>query len=267
MMKIFYLGPPGTYSYKACLLLLSDLHLTLNEVELIPVSNLSFLLKRIIDNPGSLCVSPFQNTSIGIIAQMANDLIAKCKEIKIKSQVVVRVDHCLYKNKNCKQIKRIYSHKEALSQCLQFLSAQYADCELISCDSTVVGVEKCLQDEESGCICSEDGVQHVLSQVKKPNSLELVKSSIQNLRDNFTSFLIIMKAGSILDVSIASNSKSSIVVLPLKRLNTFFKNIPSEVELSCCYSFGDKALLQIAPFIEQNEALKTLVEELEGEML
>lgn len=128
-------------------------------------------------------VLPIENSSTGMIAEVM-DLLAE-KEFYITGEAHISVRHCLlaHKGTEISDIRRIYSHEQALMQCQEFTGSMNADC--ISCDSTALAARAVseMNDNDVAAIASE--------RTAKIYGLEVLKKGINTVDCNTTRFIVI----------------------------------------------------------------------------
>lgn len=131
-------------------------------------------------------IVPIENSLYGSIIDSL-DLLQK-NSLFIIGEINLQISHCLLSNKKYKiaQIKKIYSHPQALGQCSIFLGS-IPEVKIIPNYDTA-GSAKMLNkdhDEISAAIASKEAA--------KLYGLKIIKSNIQNKKKNYTRFLIIAK--------------------------------------------------------------------------
>lgn len=128
-------------------------------------------------------VIPVENSLTGRIGESTDLLIAS--SLNICREGMLSIIHCLITNKNValKDLKQIYAHPEALTQCRKFLSE--LNCELVSWydGAAAAGIVK--KRTDAGLIASE--------RVATLYGLNILKKGVQNSKENITRFLIVNK--------------------------------------------------------------------------
>lgn len=87
-----------------------------------------------------------------------------------------------------RQIKKIYSHRQALRQCRDYLSQHYPNAELIEYADTALAARDCASGElgENTAVIASENCMDTFS-------LQLIDRSIQDLDDNDTLFIAISR--------------------------------------------------------------------------
>ncbi len=139
----------------------------------------------------SLCdfgIVPVENTLGGIIGEVNEKLLYE--KIFIVGAVDHPIHHCLVavKDVNYREIKQVYSHPQALSQCINFIKRQnFKPIEYYD----TAGAAKFIsdkQDKTSAAISSKLAAKYY--------DLEIVKYQIEDLTKNITRFLVISNESS-----------------------------------------------------------------------
>ena len=104
-MKLYYLGPKGTYSELAANKIKSILNC---ELDLIPVSTIAKIVELANNEPETLAILPIENSIEGIVRPTIDALYAN--DVLIKTQVEVEINHCLFSKGKKEDIKYIISH-------------------------------------------------------------------------------------------------------------------------------------------------------------
>ena len=134
-------------------------------------------------------VFPIENSNGGIVLEAVyamvkyNFEIEKIFEIDIKMNLMAKLG---MKKEN---VKKIVSHQQALRQCRMYLKRIYPDVELEEYSDTA-SAAKDLRDG----ILSEDSAVIAPKICAKLYNLELLEEGIQDLKFNFTTFIVATKA-------------------------------------------------------------------------
>ena len=161
--KMNYLGPPGSHSHSAALLLSANP---------VPCSSIPDLFLH------SPCLVPFENTCSGSVSQSL-DAIAANNSLRATASIFIKINHSLLSNNS--NFDFIYSHPEALSQCKLYLESTYPNSVLVPVSSTSAAALKCMQ-EGGACIAN--------SLCAEIYNLKIIDSDIQDIKDNYTRFLV-----------------------------------------------------------------------------
>jgi chorismate mutase / prephenate dehydratase len=138
---------------------------------------------------------PVENTSAGSINEVY-DLLS-CAQLSIVGEEVLRIEHCLLAIEEVPlaQIRQVYSHPQALAECMKFVS-QLPHCQALPYADSAMAVKKIKDDNDPGvaAIASEEA--------GRIYGLKVLRRNIEDQQNNFTRFLILAKRPSTVDLRI-----------------------------------------------------------------
>lgn len=174
-MKIAYLGPNGSH----CSIALQKMH---PNDEGVPYPNFREEVKAVLRGEVDACILPIENTLQGGVLQNL-DLLQAHPLIAVE-EYTLRIAHKLIyrKGTKLKDIKRIYSHEQAIGQCNNFLLEVVPQAEVIAVESTAKGVSMISCDTDAG----------IGSELLVTDELEAYDGEIANEPNNFTHFLMVV---------------------------------------------------------------------------
>ena len=130
-------------------------------------------------------VLPIENSTAGSVLEVY-DLMRKY-DFHIVKSVKIQIDHCLaVKNgAELKDIKRVVSHSQALSQCAEYLKKLGVKAE--SVENTAVGAKMIAESEDRtvAVLCSKE--------CATAYNLKILEPRVQDSEKNFTRFICITK--------------------------------------------------------------------------
>ena len=132
---------------------------------------------------------PIENSLQGGVSQNL-DLLQEYADLYAVKEYVLRIDHRLvYKEGvSLSEIGRVYSHRQALDQCTEFLSKQMPFASLRETESTAFGLTKATEDD-SGKSAAIAGAH--TENIRK--GFVLSEECISDEKNNFTHFLLVKK--------------------------------------------------------------------------
>ncbi|HEX2678090.1 MAG TPA: prephenate dehydratase, partial [Polyangiales bacterium] len=178
---IAYQGTDGSYSQIA-----AESHFEKKKIWCRGHDTFRQILEAVENGAADYAMQPIENTTAGSINE-AYDLLARMN-LFVVGEEVLRVEHCLLALPNVQldQIRRVYSHPQALAQCSDFL-ASLPGCEAIAFTDTAMSVRR-VRDEKNPAQAA------VASELAgKIYGLRVLKRDIANQRDNFTRFVVVSK--------------------------------------------------------------------------
>ena len=195
--KIVYQGVEGAYSHIVTQTLFPDAN-TEN------VNTFEDAINSVLNGEASYCVVPIENSSAGIVTDIF-DLLLK-KDVVIVAEYDLHISHCLLGIKGASffDIKRVYSHPQALMQCASYLK-EHPEWSQISLLNTAVSAKKVKNEGkiEQAAIASELSA--------KLYGLNILDRGINRNSNNTTRFVVLSKENIF---SKASNKLSLILELP-----------------------------------------------------
>ena len=151
-------------------------------------------------------IIPLENSTAGSVNKVY-DLMTK-HSFSIVRSVRLKIDHALLALPGAKlgEIKEIYSHEQAISQCSQFLQS-LGDVKIIRCENTAAAAK----------FVAESGRRDIAALAARScvglYGLECLQSSVQDQGNNYTRFICISKN---LEIYPGADRTSLMMVLPHK---------------------------------------------------
>ena len=132
-------------------------------------------------------VVPLENSSAGSVTQIYN-LMSEYRFSIVRS-TKMQIQHNLLAKEGTKieDIKEIYSHSQAISQCSDFISSLGKGVKVTECSNTAVAAKMVAESDRTD-------VAAISSELcASQYSLEIIKPSIQNTKNNYTRFICFSK--------------------------------------------------------------------------
>ncbi len=194
MTKIAFQGERGAFSEIAAKKFFGE------KVKVSPSYSFDEVFQKVKNGEVNYGVIPIENSLYGSIFE-TYDLLLKYS-LSIIGELNLQINHHLIAAKNFKisQVKKIYSHPQALGQCSNFLN-KLKNTKVLPAYDTAGSALLAIQEQNEGvaAITSKEAAEIY--------NLKILKSNIQNNEENFTRFLIISKKKNINNIS---NPKSSL---------------------------------------------------------
>lgn len=184
--KLYFLGPEGTYAQQAMKQFIKDNNIKANKI--IPLKPITAILQSIDSDKNAMAVLPIENSIEGIVRETIDNLIKlKDKDIKIISETVIPISHCLIsQSKNISDIKHILSHPQALGQCSDFICKNFKGIDVVETSST----------SEAARIAKEKGGEYAAiasSLAAKIFNMNILAEQINDEKDNKTRFILLAR--------------------------------------------------------------------------
>ena len=206
MLKVAFLGPPGTVSEQSTRHFLASL-----ECEFIPCKQISDVFMATANGHADYSVIPIENTIEGSVSLHMDWLV---HEVDIPMQaewVYPSIQHLIGRQEETQlpldlsSIKKVLSHPVAIAQCRQFLRGKLPQVDYEPCNSTAEGVKLVGLSQEKGiaAIGTELAAQMY--------GLDILQSNIQDHDNNYTRFVLIGN-NPLASVKSSDRHKTSILV-------------------------------------------------------
>jgi prephenate dehydratase len=175
--KIGYLGPVGSYSQLAAQKFCGD-------CERVPYKNFNYLLQALLNGEVEFIVMPIENSLNGGVMQNI-DLLQSTEGVVAIEECYVKIDHRLIMQKgaNLSDIKRVYSHQQALGQCAKYLAKNLPDAVQTATLSTAASIEMVKTKTDAGIVGSHCDV----------GNLYMSPYTISDEQTNYTQFLLVKR--------------------------------------------------------------------------
>ena len=192
-MKIAFLGPEGSYSHLAAKLFL-ETETNPNKKagewdECVPFRNFPEVLDAVSTGKVDAAAIPIENSLQGGVSQNL-DLLRDAENLYAMKEKIVQIDHRLvYKEgMSLSQIGRVYSHRQALDQCANFLTKEMPFAALRETESTGFGLSRTIEDETGKSAAIVGSHTENLRA-----GFVMSEDCISDEKNNFTHFLLIKK--------------------------------------------------------------------------
>lgn len=177
-IRIVYQGEEGAYSQMA---MQQFFHDTTNSYH---VQTWRDAMEAIAKGEADYAVLPIENSSAGIVSENY-DLLVEYDNYIVGEQII-RINHALLGLADAQEsdITKIYSHKQSLMQCSDFLE-EHKEWEKFSLSNNAVAAKKVKEDGrvDQAAIASAKNAEIY--------GLKVLKNSIQNNKNNSTRFIVV----------------------------------------------------------------------------
>ncbi|WP_322796758.1 prephenate dehydratase [Tepidiforma sp.] len=178
MVRLAYLGPPGTFGELAAITFAP-------EAELMPFPSHAAVAAAVESGMADLGVVAIENLINGSVQETLDILIHET-DLQIQAELFVPVRHCLVAKPGTRpaDVRVIYSHPQALGQCRKFLERCFPKAQAEAALSTTEAVELALRrDGDAAAIATERAAQLT--------GAEVLARDIQDSDNNVTRFLVL----------------------------------------------------------------------------
>jgi chorismate mutase / prephenate dehydratase len=220
--KVAFLGPEYSFSH------LAALHRFGRGAEYMGVANIAAVFEEVNRRHVDYGVVPLENSTDGRVADTL-DMFVRLPNLKICSEVRLRVHHNLLANCEQPEIRRIYSKAQALSQCRNWIAKNVPQASLHEVSSTAYAAQLATKEPGAAAVASREVAVQYGVRVLFPN--------IEDSPHNETRFAVIGAH----DAGRTGNDKTAIMFMiphspgSLADILNLFKN--NKVNLTWIESF------------------------------
>jgi len=176
---VAFQGERGAYSEEAALSYFGS------KIDFLPCKTLSAVFQAVESGRATVGIVPVENSLEGAVSETYDLLLSS--SLIVSGEYNLRVKHCLLTNPGVKieDIKRVYSHPQALAQCRRFLESLHA--EIIPYYDTA-GSAYMIKREEL-----RDAAAVASRRAAEIYGLQILAESIEDSPNNYTRFFVIGK--------------------------------------------------------------------------
>ncbi len=180
MKRVAFQGEYGAYSELASYAYFRE------DIEVMPVPSFRDIFTVVTTGEAEYGIIPIENSLTGSIHENYDLLLAH--DLVITGEVKLRIEHCLIGPPGAAlaDIRRVFSHPQALSQCRDYLDSM-KDVEQISVSDTAGAARRIKERGEPGDAAIAS------AQAALDYGLEILASGIESNHKNFTRFLILSR--------------------------------------------------------------------------
>lgn len=192
-LKVAYFGLPGSFTHAACIKQFGS------SADSYSVVNITDIFKEVQNDKADYGIVPVENSYEGVVTHTLDMFVDF--PLKICSERFLKISQCLISNlSDLKEIKKVYSHRQALAQCRLWLENHLPHAETIEASSTSEAAKIAQWDKYSASIGSEISAEIY--------GLNVLADNIQDAKENITRFLVIGKT----DCSYTGEDKTSLIL-------------------------------------------------------
>lgn len=174
-LTVSYLGPQATFTHLAALRKFGS------STKYLPARSVSDVFAEVQKGRADYGVVPIENSTDGIVSHTLDVFMES--ELKISAEIMLGISQNLMSKGSFDEVKRVYSHPQALGQCRRWLEANLPEAELLATSSTTQAAELAAKDSSSAAIANELAAEVY--------GLNLIMRGVEDSPNNYTRFLII----------------------------------------------------------------------------
>lgn len=179
-MLIGYLGPEGTFSHEA-----AENYTLSKEARLIEYANIRDVIIAAAAGEVNEGIVPIENSLEGSVNETLDTLVHKVN-LYMKGEIVISINQCLLSRPDTSfdGITAVFSHRQALGQCREYLGAHLPKAQERETLSTAEAAKLVSRSEEPwAAIASREAASRF--------SLQILEENIQDNKGNSTRFAVL----------------------------------------------------------------------------
>lgn len=174
-MTIAFLGPEATFTHQAAIKRFGS------SLLYSPQKTIADVFNEVSRNRAEYGVVPVENSTEGVVTHTLDMFMDS--DLKIVAQIVLPIQHCLVARCGRHQIKKLYSHPQAVAQCRGWLQNHLPLAEVIETSSTTRAAELAAKEKHAAAIASALAAERY--------GLRVLEPDIQDNSANATRFLVL----------------------------------------------------------------------------
>jgi chorismate mutase/prephenate dehydratase len=143
-MTIAYLGPEATFTHQAAIQRFGSSLLYAAQKTIADVFN------EVAKGRADYGVVPVENSTEGVVTHTLDMFVDS--DLKVVSQIVLPISHCLVSRSRRERIKKLYVHPQSLAQCRALDHKNLAAAEIVETSSNARSAELAAQEKHSAAI-------------------------------------------------------------------------------------------------------------------
>ena len=191
-MTIAYFGPEATFTHQAAIKRFGS-SLKYSAQRTIPD-----VFNEVAKRAADYGVVPVENSTEGVVTHTLDMFVDS--ELKVVSQIVLRVQQCLMSNSPQSKIRKLYVHPQSLAQCRGWIQAHMPNAEIVETSSNARSAELAASEKYSAAIAGALAAEKY--------GLNLLAEDIQDNAANATRFLVLGRQCS----PLTGNDRTSLMI-------------------------------------------------------
>jgi chorismate mutase / prephenate dehydratase len=175
IMTVAYFGPPATFTHLAAIRRFGS------SLLYSPQKTIGDVFAEVSKNRADYGVVPVENSTEGVVTHTLDMFVDS--ELKIVAQIILPIQHCLIGRCRKAEIRKLYSHPQALAQCRRWLQDHLPAVEIIETSSTTRAAELAARQRYGAAIASSLAAERY--------RLRILECDIQDNAANATRFLVL----------------------------------------------------------------------------
>ena len=174
-MVIAYLGPEATFTHQAAIQRFGS------SLTYASQNTIADVFTEVSKSRADYGVVPVENSTEGVVTHTLDMFVDS--DLKIVSQVVLPIRHCLLSRGAREQIRKFYVHPQTLAQCRGWLHRHYPHAEIIESSSNARSAELASRSKRAAAIAG--------TLAAETYKMPILEYDIQDHSTNATRFLVL----------------------------------------------------------------------------
>ena len=174
-MTIAYLGPEATFTHQAAIRRFGS------SLRYAAQKTIADVFLEVAKNRADYGVVPVENSTEGVVTHTLDMFVDS--DLKIVSQIILPIQHCLVSRFKRSQLKKLYGHPQTLGQCRNWIQNHLRDLEVIETSSNARSAELAAREKDSAAITGVLAAERY--------GLAILEINIQDNSANATRFLVL----------------------------------------------------------------------------
>ena len=174
-LTIAYLGPEATYTHQAAIRRFGT------SLDYAAQKTIGDVFTEVAKNCADYGVVPVENSTEGVVTHTLDMFVES--DLKIVAQIVTPIQHCLMSRGALAQVRKLYTHPQALAQCRGWVQRHLPHAEIVETSSTTRAAELAAKDRKAAAIAGALAAERY--------RLDILESDIQDSAVNATRFLVL----------------------------------------------------------------------------
>jgi len=176
-LKISFLGPEASFTHLASL---SKFGSSVNYVSCASITDVFLEVEK---GQADYGIIPIENTTEGAVNHTLDMFIDS--DLKVCSEIIFEISHCLMSNSRMQDIKRVYSNPQVFGQCRRWLETHLPRVQLIDTSTTAYAAKKASQEDGSAAMASK--------LASSLYNIKLLAEGVEDSPHNRTRFLVVAR--------------------------------------------------------------------------
>lgn len=174
-LTIAYLGPEATFTHQAAIRRFGS------SLRYAAQKTIADVFTEVSKHRADYGVVPVENTTEGVVTHTLDMFVDS--DLKVVSQIVLRIQQCLMSNSARGQIRKLYAHPQSLAQCRAWIQNHLPRVEIIETSSNARSGELAAKERGAAAIGG--------TLVAEKYKLQVLELDIQDNAANATRFLVL----------------------------------------------------------------------------